>query len=323
MPRVRDLLYRFRPAGTPGAAGQAGVPADRAAETAAELEPLFARLADTEQECREILAQARRDAAQIRELGLRQAQAVVGDAGGRGEVERTMTAAQLSQDGEREADTERRRAEAAVSALHQRAADEGARLRGHRRRPGGEPDRRAPTRRPCQPGRGPMSAAWVAGSVRARAMTRRRLGRAAARTPWPSTRTWPPPWPPSPARRTATGLAHRRRPSSRPSDPWSRAWSGTPGCWPAGCLARAPRSCACSSVRSRRRTSPTTSSDSPAVRRPSPSSSAAWPRPGRGCRPPGPPRSCAARSRPPPGAIPAGRRRKRSGRPWRPCSRTT
>ena len=123
MPRVRDLLYRFRPAGTPGAAGQAGVPADRAAETAAELEPLFARLADTEQECREILAQARRDAAQIRELGLRQAQAVVGDAGGRGEVERTMTAAQLSQDGEREADTERRRAEAAVSALHQRAAE--------------------------------------------------------------------------------------------------------------------------------------------------------------------------------------------------------
>lgn len=123
MPRVRDLLYRFRPAGAPGAAGQAGVPADRGAESAAELEPLFAWLADTEEDCREMVAQARRDAAQIQELGQRQAQAVVADAGRRAEVERSATAAQLSQDGERAADAERRKAEAAVSALHQRAAE--------------------------------------------------------------------------------------------------------------------------------------------------------------------------------------------------------
>jgi hypothetical protein len=42
MPRVRDLLYRFRPEGAPGAAAAAGVPADRAAELTAELEPLIA-----------------------------------------------------------------------------------------------------------------------------------------------------------------------------------------------------------------------------------------------------------------------------------------
>ena len=53
MPRVRDVLYRFRPAGAPGAASSAGVPVDRSADLAAELEPVFALLADTEQEvCR-------------------------------------------------------------------------------------------------------------------------------------------------------------------------------------------------------------------------------------------------------------------------------
>lgn len=42
MPRVRDLLYRFRPARAPGAAASAGVPVDRTAELTAELEPLIA-----------------------------------------------------------------------------------------------------------------------------------------------------------------------------------------------------------------------------------------------------------------------------------------
>jgi len=45
VPAVRDLLDRFRPAGAPGAATAAGVPADRRATAAAELEPVFAALA--------------------------------------------------------------------------------------------------------------------------------------------------------------------------------------------------------------------------------------------------------------------------------------
>ncbi len=66
MPRVRDLLYRFRPAGAPGAASAAGVPTDRGADLTAELEPVFAELATTERECARIVDEARRDAEQTR-----------------------------------------------------------------------------------------------------------------------------------------------------------------------------------------------------------------------------------------------------------------
>ena len=41
MTRTRELLERFRPAGTPGAAGGRGVPVDRVAERSAELEPVL------------------------------------------------------------------------------------------------------------------------------------------------------------------------------------------------------------------------------------------------------------------------------------------
>jgi hypothetical protein len=58
MPRARDFLARFRPVGTPGAAASAGVPADRVVEATAELEPLFAMLADTEAEADRIRAEA-------------------------------------------------------------------------------------------------------------------------------------------------------------------------------------------------------------------------------------------------------------------------
>jgi len=54
VPSARDLLERFRPAGTPGAATAAGVPADRREAVAAELQPVFAALAETERECDEI-----------------------------------------------------------------------------------------------------------------------------------------------------------------------------------------------------------------------------------------------------------------------------
>ncbi|HEX6919181.1 MAG TPA: hypothetical protein VF314_03025 [Actinomycetes bacterium] len=51
MPRGREFLERFRPVGTPGAAAAGeGVPADRRAELAAELEPVLALLADTQRE---------------------------------------------------------------------------------------------------------------------------------------------------------------------------------------------------------------------------------------------------------------------------------
>jgi DNA anti-recombination protein RmuC len=66
MPRVRDLLYRFRPLGSPGSATRAGVPVDRERGLAQELEPVFAALASTLADCRATVEQGRRQAAQTR-----------------------------------------------------------------------------------------------------------------------------------------------------------------------------------------------------------------------------------------------------------------
>lgn len=60
--RSRDVLARFRPAGTPGAPAAAGVPADRVAERSAELEPVLARISDTQAEAARLLEQARAEA---------------------------------------------------------------------------------------------------------------------------------------------------------------------------------------------------------------------------------------------------------------------
>jgi hypothetical protein len=93
MPRVRDLLYRFRPAGAPGAASSAGVPVDRGADLAAELDPVFARLAATERECAEIVAAAHGAADARRAQAAQQARACVATARERLDDERAAAAA--------------------------------------------------------------------------------------------------------------------------------------------------------------------------------------------------------------------------------------
>ena len=65
MPRVRDLLFRFRPSGAPGGASATAVPIDRAATVAAELEPLFGQLAEVERQCDVIRDAAGGDVAAI------------------------------------------------------------------------------------------------------------------------------------------------------------------------------------------------------------------------------------------------------------------
>lgn len=65
MPQVRDFLDRFRPAGAPGAAARAGVPADMSGARMAELAPVLALLSETDAECGSIIAQAERDARQV------------------------------------------------------------------------------------------------------------------------------------------------------------------------------------------------------------------------------------------------------------------
>jgi hypothetical protein len=65
MTQTRDFLDRFRPAGAPGAAARAGVPADRVRELAAEIEPVLALLDDVHAEYEQILGEAHRTAARI------------------------------------------------------------------------------------------------------------------------------------------------------------------------------------------------------------------------------------------------------------------
>ncbi len=57
--RSRDLLRRFRLAGTPGPAAAHGVPPDRVAELGSELGPVLARLDDTEHRTTTIRSAAR------------------------------------------------------------------------------------------------------------------------------------------------------------------------------------------------------------------------------------------------------------------------
>ncbi|MHB8275330.1 MAG: hypothetical protein ACYDC9_11300, partial [Dermatophilaceae bacterium] len=95
MVRVRDVLHSFRPAGAPGAAGAAGVPADRGADIAAELEPVFAQLARTEHECVDIAVRAGQTAAKVRAGEAERARATLAAARERMDAERAAAVAQM------------------------------------------------------------------------------------------------------------------------------------------------------------------------------------------------------------------------------------
>lgn len=98
MPTVRDLLDRFRPAGAPGPAGAAGVPADRREWVADELAPVFATLAGVEAECDRIRADAERAAARRRAEAAEQARTAVARARGEAPAIRAATAARTRED---------------------------------------------------------------------------------------------------------------------------------------------------------------------------------------------------------------------------------
>lgn len=103
MPRSRDLLQRFRPAGSPGAAATTGVPADRVSEIAAELEPVLALLADVEGETRRIKADARQEAERRRDEARQRARDRVATARREAEAERADAAARVTRRAENEA----------------------------------------------------------------------------------------------------------------------------------------------------------------------------------------------------------------------------
>lgn len=127
MPQARDFLDRFRPAGAPGAASRAGVPADRAAELASELEPVLALLAGTDAECGRIIAAARQEAEQIAEQAREQAAVIAAEARRGARAAQDAAVEHVLADARAEADEARRSAAAQAGrgrpALAERQAD--------------------------------------------------------------------------------------------------------------------------------------------------------------------------------------------------------
>ena len=95
MPPLRDFLACFRPAGAPGAAARAGVPADRSGELESEVAPVLALLADAEAERDRLISQARNEAARILSSARSAADAIAADAAQRAETVRGQAARQV------------------------------------------------------------------------------------------------------------------------------------------------------------------------------------------------------------------------------------
>lgn len=93
MAGFRDFLMRFRPVGLPGPAAAGGVPADRSAELAAELEPPLVLLEETEAEARAVRERADEEAARRRRAAERTAKDIVEQARARAPVVREQSAA--------------------------------------------------------------------------------------------------------------------------------------------------------------------------------------------------------------------------------------
>jgi hypothetical protein len=95
LPQLGDFLSRFRPAGAPGAASRAGVPADRAAELSAELDPVLALLAAADADCGRLAAEAEQEAGRLAAQGRDQAASIAADAVQRADQARGRVAAEV------------------------------------------------------------------------------------------------------------------------------------------------------------------------------------------------------------------------------------
>jgi hypothetical protein len=98
MPSTRDLLQRFRPAATPGAASATGVPVDRHDERGAELAGVFAALAATVEQSERIRRQALAEADRRRVDARAEAAARVAAARHEAEALRAEAVAQARED---------------------------------------------------------------------------------------------------------------------------------------------------------------------------------------------------------------------------------
>ena len=189
MASARDLLERFRPAGTPGAAAPAGVPYDRGAALEDELRPVLALLSPTEERCAAQLREAAAHAEQIRADASVQGAALLAQARLRAEEARAGAAEGLQRRSDEEAAAEIERAAHAAGEVRARARHRlpelTARVVAATRAAmsASEQDRPHPRVAPPGPGTGVrtgtgtgMSARSVGAVVRARAAASRRVG---------------------------------------------------------------------------------------------------------------------------------------------------
>jgi len=123
VPRLRDVLYRFRPAGTPGRASATGVPADHGVGPADELESLFAQLAPVERACEELLESARQGAAAVRADAATAAGRALARARDRLEAERVSAAGKARGRRDQESADSMRAAASEVARLRRRTDD--------------------------------------------------------------------------------------------------------------------------------------------------------------------------------------------------------
>ncbi|EST36641.1 hypothetical protein [Streptomyces roseochromogenus] len=117
---LRDFLERFRPAGTPGAS-VTGVPADRTAERAAELESALAQLTDVQREAARIRAAADEAAEAVRQDAAQEAARIVAAAQERAPGVRRQAAEPFLREARREADALRAAGDRSAAAVRERA----------------------------------------------------------------------------------------------------------------------------------------------------------------------------------------------------------
>jgi hypothetical protein len=120
--RVERILERLRPAGAPGTAAASGVPADRVAELAAELDPVLAQLDPVQARCERIRSTGAAEADRRRRAGVDRARQVLAEARRAAEAERAAAAAAVERDVAAEATAARLAAEREAAAVRELAA---------------------------------------------------------------------------------------------------------------------------------------------------------------------------------------------------------
>ncbi len=121
MPQWQNIMDRFRPAGTPGAAGRPGIPADRSADATAELTAVLALLDDAQEEAAQTRQAAADRAQEIRRAAHRQAAELVAKARDDAETVRAQSEADALRDADADEEDMRRQTEAEIARVHQQA----------------------------------------------------------------------------------------------------------------------------------------------------------------------------------------------------------